>query len=109
VLGGIQAFGLIGIVVGPPIMAIFISLMGIVRDFEADRKYVTVIEPPRARTTTSDEETGARWNSMLMRPIGERGPPHLPQPAVVFSQSRPERTVLGVFHAEFPARLLDYL
>ena len=34
---------------------------------------------------------------------------HFPEPTVVFCQTRPERTVLGVFYAEFTARLLDDL
>jgi predicted PurR-regulated permease PerM len=58
VFGGIQAFGLIGIIVGPLIMALFISLMEIVKDFEDDRQCVTVVEPP-IRSTSSDEKTEA--------------------------------------------------
>ena len=38
VLGGIQAFGLIGIIVGPLIMALFISLINIIKDFEDERQ-----------------------------------------------------------------------
>ncbi|RJR43341.1 MAG: AI-2E family transporter [Desulfobacteraceae bacterium] len=38
VLGGIQAFGLIGIIVGPLIMALFISLINIIKDFEDERE-----------------------------------------------------------------------
>ena len=34
VLGGIQAFGLIGIIVGPLIMAVYISFIAIVKDVE---------------------------------------------------------------------------
>ena len=34
VLGGIQAFGLIGIIVGPLIIALYISLIAIVKDVE---------------------------------------------------------------------------
>ena len=33
-LGGIQAFGLIGIIVGPLIMAVYMSFVAIVKDFE---------------------------------------------------------------------------
>ena len=41
VLGGIQAFGLIGIIVGPLIMALYISLIDIVKDFEDDGRCAT--------------------------------------------------------------------
>jgi predicted PurR-regulated permease PerM len=44
VLGGIQAFGLIGVIVGPLIMALYISLIDIVKDFDDDGRHVTVIE-----------------------------------------------------------------
>ena len=37
-LGGIQAFGLIGIIVGPLIMALFISLINVIKDFEDERE-----------------------------------------------------------------------
>jgi predicted PurR-regulated permease PerM len=36
VLGGIQAFGLIGLIVGPPIMALYISIIDIVANFEGN-------------------------------------------------------------------------
>jgi predicted PurR-regulated permease PerM len=57
VLGGIQAFGLIGIIVGPLIMALYISLIDIAKDFE-DERSVTVTEPPPARAKLRDKKQG---------------------------------------------------
>jgi predicted PurR-regulated permease PerM len=45
VLGGIQAFGLIGVIVGPLIMALYISLINIIKDFEDDRQCATTAGP----------------------------------------------------------------
>lgn len=45
VLGGIQAFGLIGIIVGPLVMALYISLIAIVKDSEEETRCVTVVGP----------------------------------------------------------------
>jgi predicted PurR-regulated permease PerM len=36
VLGGIQLFGLIGLVMGPLVLAVFISVVDIMRDVETD-------------------------------------------------------------------------
>ena len=47
VLGGIQAFGLIGIIVGPLIMALFISLINIMKDSKTN---VSVLRLPDNRT-----------------------------------------------------------
>jgi predicted PurR-regulated permease PerM len=49
VLGGIQAFGLIGIIVGPLIMALYISLIDIVAEFEDECKGVTITGAPQAQ------------------------------------------------------------
>ncbi len=43
VLGGIQAFGLIGIIVGPLIMALYISLIAIIKDSEERTPCVTPV------------------------------------------------------------------
>lgn len=56
VLGGIQAFGLIGIIVGPLIMALFISLIDIVKGFEDDRQCVADAERRDLQSPISDEE-----------------------------------------------------
>ena len=58
VLGGIQAFGLIGIIVGPLIMALYISLIDIVKDFEDDRQWVTAVESPPIPGTPAEEKQG---------------------------------------------------
>jgi predicted PurR-regulated permease PerM len=55
VLGGIQAFGLIGIIVGPLIMALYISLINIIKDFEDDRQGVTAAGRQDPQTPILDE------------------------------------------------------
>jgi predicted PurR-regulated permease PerM len=55
VLGGIHAFGLIGIIVGPLIMALYISLIDIVKDLEDDERSITVVEVPTIHTPPPDE------------------------------------------------------
>lgn len=46
VLGGIEAFGLIGIIVGPLIMALYISLITILKDSEEGEHCIPVVTPP---------------------------------------------------------------
>jgi predicted PurR-regulated permease PerM len=55
VLGGIQAFGLIGVIVGPLIMALYISLINIIKDFEDDRQCATTAGLQDPQALTSDE------------------------------------------------------
>ncbi|MGD0229225.1 MAG: AI-2E family transporter [Syntrophorhabdales bacterium] len=56
VIGGIQAFGLIGIIVGPLIMALYISLIDIVKDVEDDERRITVVVPPDERAPLPDDK-----------------------------------------------------
>ena len=53
------------------------------------------------------------WESILRNALkhlhGTLWPSHFPQPAVMLGQPGPESAVGGIFHAEFPARLLDDL
>jgi predicted PurR-regulated permease PerM len=64
VLGGIQAFGLIGIIIGPLIIALYISLLAIVKDFDDDgRSFITgetpvVVPPSPANKAQVNEKTG---------------------------------------------------
>lgn len=58
VLGGIEAFGLIGIIVGPLIMALYISLIDIVKDFEDEGPRITVIQPPALSGPAPTEKQG---------------------------------------------------
>ncbi|MHB8111413.1 MAG: AI-2E family transporter [Syntrophorhabdaceae bacterium] len=56
VLGGIQVFGLIGIIIGPLIMALYVSLIGIIKDFDDNGQRVTVIDKPIVHVTPPDEQ-----------------------------------------------------
>jgi predicted PurR-regulated permease PerM len=56
VLGGIQAFGLIGIIVGPLIMALYVSLVDIVKDVDDYGQHTTVIDQPIVPVTPPDEK-----------------------------------------------------
>lgn len=56
VLGGIEAFGLIGIIIGPLIMALYVSLIDIVKDFDDNGQHITVIDRPVAQVTPQEEE-----------------------------------------------------
>jgi predicted PurR-regulated permease PerM len=51
VLGGIQVFGLIGLVIGPLVVAVFISVINIFREFEAgpDQPPATLRSPRKGR------------------------------------------------------------
>jgi predicted PurR-regulated permease PerM len=47
VLGGIQLFGLIGLVMGPLVVAVFISVINIFREFEADSEQGSLYSGPK--------------------------------------------------------------
>ena len=55
VLGGIQVFGLVGIIVGPLIMALYVSLIDILKDFDDDGQHITVIDRPVIHVTPPDK------------------------------------------------------
>lgn len=50
ILGGIQAFGFIGLILGPLVLALFLSVFEIFRYSEAERSRSTEERPPRERT-----------------------------------------------------------